>query len=118
MRVMNHVAYRFLLLGGLLIPGVAGAALPIERELERESSVVAIGIYDRRLAGLVEYSKDGVSRRQFGPWIYDTDRTSGTGETMILEDGSVMRRDTEADYRKKPDGDRRCETVGNVTVCK
>ena len=102
----------------ILIPQVADAALPVEREVERESSVVATGVYDRRPAGSVEYSSNGVSRRHFGPWIYDTERADGSGELIFLEDGSVIRRGSDSEYRKNPDGGQRCETVGNVTVCK
>jgi hypothetical protein len=107
-----------LLLGlTLCSAGNAVAAVPVEREVERQYSVQVRGGPPRPI-GAIDFSSTGGASRRMGPWDLEMDGAQDREGVIFYDDGSFEAAGEEVRYRRHPDAGRTCTTHGNVTVCK
>ena len=95
------------------------AAAPIEREVQSTRSVQVYGTNGQRVRqpiGAIDFSASGSSARRFGPWDVEADAFRNVDGVIFYDDGATGGSGSNARYRR-PDGSR-CETLGNVTVCR
>jgi hypothetical protein len=109
------IAKRGLLLAGLTLAVSAQADLPLEREVTTVRSVQVYGA-EARPIGAIDFSASGSAARRVGPWDVETDAFSNSDGVIFYDDGSARGNGASRQY-SRPDGSR-CETLGNVTVCR
>jgi hypothetical protein len=102
---------------GLGSGGTPVAAVPVEREIERQHSVQFHGGQPRPI-GAIDFSSSGSASRRMGPWDLETYSAEDREGVIFYDDGSSRATDREVQYRRYPDAGRNCSTHGNVTVCK
>ena len=101
----------------LLLATTAGvqAAAPVEREVTSVRSVQVYGSQARPI-GAIDFSASGSEVRRLGPWDVETDAFRNADGVIFYDDGSARSAERRGEYHR-PDGSR-CETLGNVTVCR
>lgn len=103
----------------LVFAGQGRAAMPTEREVQ---TVRAVQVYQpagqsaRRPIGAIDFSASGSSARRLGPWDLETDAFRDGNGVIFYDDGGASQRGQMRQYQRN--GESRCTTLGNVTVCK
>ena len=116
MKTLLPVLLPALLLG---FSGQLSAAVPVEREVQTVRTVQAYqpaGQSNRRPIGTIDFSASGSSARRLGPWDLETDAFRDANGVIFYDDGGASQRGKSRQYQRN--GESRCTTLGNVTVCK
>ena len=117
---MNTCTVRITVLGAAaLLAASVQAGIPVEREVQAVRAVQVYGGNGERVQrpiGAIDFSASGSAARRLGPWNVETDAFRDADGVIYYDDGSASSRRLERQYHR--DGESRCTTLGNVTVCR